>query len=352
MTRGFALAATCALFLGPGMALAQQDTASIVEEWARSAHAAAGSEPFTHWNAEGEIPPDCAICHAGAGFRDFHGLDGSAAGSVDAPVATGGVIDCDTCHAPGAMEISAVAFPSGVTLTPPAANGTCYTCHQGRQSGAGVARRLAGMDADTVNPELSFLNPHYAAAAATLHGAEAGGPFQYPGKDYLGRFAHVPAADQCSDCHSPHSLEVAGAPCAACHGTEDPRAVRVSTVDHDGDGDLAEGIAAEVGTLHAALLAAIQARARDVIGVPVAYAPASYPYFFNDTDGDGVAGEAEAVRDNAFRSWTPRLLAAAYNYQFVAKDPGGFAHNPRYLMQILIDSLEDLGAPVEDLGRP
>ena len=72
----------------------------------------------------------------------------------------------------------------------------------------------------------------------------------------------------------------------------------------------------------------------------------AYPYFFIDGDGDGAVTEGEAIYPNRFQSWTPRLLRAAYNYQFVAKDPGGYSHNPKYLIQLLYDSLENLGAQV------
>ena len=40
-------------------------------------------------------------------------------------------------------------------------------------------------------------------------------------------------------------------------------------------------------------------------------------------------------------------MRAAYNYQFVLKDPGAFAHNGNYAAQLLIDSLADLGAKVK-----
>ena len=64
-----------------------------------------------------------------------------------------------------------------------------------------------------------------------------------------------------------------------------------------------------------------------------------YPYFFND------AGEG-------FDTWTPKLLRAAYNYQYATKDPGGFAHNGLYILQLLYDSLNDLGATTPSMARP
>ena len=48
--------------------------------------------------------------------------------------------------------------------------------------------------------------------------------------------------------------------------------------------------------------------------------------------------------EKAYTEWTPRLLRAAYNYQYAQKDPGLFAHNPDYAAQFLYDSLEDLAA--------
>jgi hypothetical protein len=134
--------------------------------------------------------------------------------------------------------------------------------------------------------------------------------------------------------------------CAFCHdnGTE-PRDYRKSVPDYDGDGNTAEGIAGEVETLHEALYAAIQDYAANVSQVPILYA-SNYPYVFIDTNGNGQVDEGEATRSNAYNAFTPRLLQAIYNYQYVKKDPGAFAHNGRFIIQVLYDSLESLGTQV------
>ncbi len=343
---GIGIMASLAIMAGPSTAQeGGADVASIVAEWAKSAHGDATAAAFNHWNDEGEIPAACAICHAGAGFRDFYGLDGSAVAAVDAPVPVGGVIDCDTCHAEGVDAITEVRFPSGVAMTPLPQAATCMTCHHGRQSGAGIAASVEGMDEDAVNPEIRFQNPHYAAAAATLLGSEVAGLFEYPGQSYVARFEHVPAAQTCVGCHEPHTLEVREDTCATCHASAtNPREIRVNRVDFDGDGTGLTGIHQEVASLTEMLGAAILGYARDVVGAPMAYAPDSYPYFFNDLNANGSADEDEAARNNAYASWTPRLLKAAYNYQFVRKDPGSYAHNSRYTLQILHDSIADLSA--------
>ena len=46
-------------------------------------------------------------------------------------------------------------------------------------------------------------------------------------------------------------------------------------------------------------------------------------------------------------TWTPRLLKAAYNYQFIEQDKGAFAHNPHYALQLLYDSIESLAQAAE-----
>ena len=120
---------------------------------------------------------------------------------------------------------------------------------------------------------------------------------------------------------------------------EESQDALVAAGDFDGDGDTDEGIAGEVETVVEALYAALQDYAANTAGVGIEYNAHRYPYFFDE------AGERYAT-------WTPRLLRAAYNYQYAQKDPGGFAHNGKYLLQVLYDSLQDLGADVTGMVRP
>jgi hypothetical protein len=91
---------------------------------------------------------------------------------------------------------------------------------------------------------------------------------------------------------------------------------------------------------------AIRVYGAEKLGAPIAYNEAVYPYWFIDTNEDGTSDTAEAVFTNRYVLWSPRLLRAAYNYQFAHKDPGGFVHNPKYLIQAAYDSLSDLGQAV------
>lgn len=174
------------------------------------------------------------------------------------------------------------------------------------------------------------------------------GGFQYAGRSYAGRFAHVASASTCVSCHEAHSTQVQTEGCLSCHrGVDDIRAIRTRHADFDGDGQAHGGIRAEIMGLHESLYRAIQTYATQVSQAPIGYASRQFPYFFNDTDGDGRISGEEATTSNRYTSWTPRLLKAAYNYQFVAKDPGAYTHNPTYAMQLLYDSLESLSAQID-----
>jgi predicted S18 family serine protease len=128
----------------------------------------------------------------------------------------------------------------------------------------------------------------------------------------------------------------------------------VEAIDYNGNGDTTEPIADEIASFQDALLAAIQKYAVDKAGSAIAYSSAAYPYFFIDTNGNGTVDADEATSDNGYKAWTPNLLRAAYDYQYSVKDPGVFAHNADYIMQVLYDSIEAVGGPdaVKDFTRP
>ena len=129
--------------------------------------------------------------------------------------------------------------------------------------------------------------------------------------------------------------------CFTCHaGVESVEDIRMAAEDFDGDGDVTEGLAGEIATLSDALYAAMQAYAEaNPDTAPIVYDSHSYPYFFTDT-GD------------RYETWTPNLLKVAFNYQYAQKDPGNYAHNGTYFIQLLIDSIEAVGGDVGAYTRP
>jgi hypothetical protein len=317
--------------------------------WAGSGHADVEAEAFAHWDEDDppEVPVACAKCHSEGGYLDFLGLDGTAAGAVDNAAPIGTSVTCVTCHNEATAVMDSVVFPSGVEITGLGDESRCMQCHQGRASKLSVDGKIeaAGVaDLDTVSEDISFTNIHYHAAAATRAGGDAMGGYQYEGKTYDATFTHVEGYATCASCHDPHTLQVKVQECSACHAEADPKDYRMdgSLVDYDGDGDTNEGISYEVEGLRDLLYQAMQAYGTEVAGAAIGYDAHSYPYFFIDSNGNGVVDEDEAVRDNAFASWTARLSKAAYNYQVALKDPGGYAHGGKYIIQLLYDSIEDL----------
>jgi hypothetical protein len=324
------------------------------DAWVKSPHAKTDAEAFVHWNAEGKVPANCSTCHSTPGYIDFLGGDGTAAGKVEDDKPIGSVITCDACHDPVAAALTTVSFPSGVTVEGMGDSTRCMVCHQGRSSTVQVnaAIEKAGLTADQDKPskDLRFINIHYFAAAATIYGAEAQGGYQYEGKSYQRRFPHVEGYDTCAGCHNPHTLEVRLDECATCHKDvktrEDLRNIRMqgSLSDYDGDGDINEGIYSELEGMREALYAAIQKYAADVLKQPIVYSSSAYPYFFNDKNANGTLDEGEAAFDNAYASFTARLEKAAYNYQVASKDPGNYAHNAAYHIELMYDSIESLNS--------
>src|SRR5262249_25040291 len=180
------------------------------------------------------------------------------------------------------------------------------------------------------------------------YGTEAKVGYEYAGKSYAGRFAHVPTMSNCTNCHEPHGGALIVAKCIGCHEgartlADLPKIRMASQGDFDGNG-AAEGIGREVANLHRELYAAIQQYARNVGGVPIGFTFEDYPYWYRDTNGNGRIDEEEVKPDNKYTAYTPRLIQAIYNYSFVLRDPGAAYHNGTYTLQLLYDSLESLAA--------
>ncbi|KKM20635.1 hypothetical protein LCGC14_1643500 [marine sediment metagenome] len=317
-------------------------------KWETSAHADATAEAFTHWDEDTppEVSTSCAKCHSTPGFIDF-----IADGSVDSAAPIGTTVECEVCHTDietGALRVhTSVTFPSDILVEDLGPEALCMECHQGRSSGPDVDEEItdaAVADDDTISSSIGFKNVHYKAAAAVQFGTITKGGYEYSGNGYDARFAHVEGYNACKTCHDPHSLEVKIDDCNTCHtGITDPKNIRYygSFTDYDGDGNTTEGIYYEIPDFQTKLYAAILAYGTQV-GAPVAYDSHTYPYFFNDTNGNGEVDSSEANYGNGYRSFTGRLLKACYNYQFSLKDHGAYAHGGKYVIQLLYDSIEDL----------
>ena len=325
----------------------------ILDAWLSSPHADSTSEAFRHWDTEGEIPGTCAVCHSTMGVIDYLSTPTTTPGIIGHSVPNGTTVECAACHNGNAEALDKVLYPNGLSVSTPSNSAICAVCHQGRSSMDKVDASVIDLDEDTVDPEIAFINIHYAAAASTQQGGAVRGGYQYEDRIYAGPFAHVVGLDTCVSCHDPHKTEVALESCTSCHaGVTEFRAIRTTHLDILMSGDTTKGIGIVVEGLHKELEAAIMVYAKEVAGSPIAYSKDAYPYFFSDLNEDGTAGSVEAIFHNRYQSWTPRLVKADYNYQFVAKDSGAFAHNPHYVIQLMIDSIENISevAKIETTG--
>jgi len=360
------------------------------EKWLESPHADHTALPFNDWNdtATQMVPGNCSRCHTTTGYQSYVGLTGTQyATPADQPI--GQVITCDACHNDATAALTSVKFPSGTTVSDLGTEARCMMCHQGRESTTSVEAKITTAAPGTVDDAMTgvgFMNVHYLAAGATLYGDEALGAYEYadpakadplkyyaiqgttlqPRVQYDRKFTHVGSKDTCTECHDPHSTELkiaavqsgdtSGQGCAACHVNktgnpvatkDDLHDIRMAgtTADFDGNGQK-QGVYFEIAGMRSILLTALQDYTVAVFNKKIAYDANAYPYFFLDTDGDGVVDPTEAVSANKFPNWSARSLRAAYNYQFSVKDPGAYAHNAKYIIEILYDSIADLNLKV------
>lgn len=336
-----------------------------VADWASSAHSDKTAAAFNDWNDTNppQIPTTCARCHSTPGYLDFLGADGSTPGKVDKPAAIGTVITCTACHNDAAIALTQVTFPSGAVISGLGPEARCMVCHQGRESTVSVTSYISDTfkikDMDEVVKPISdtqgntvtfgFRNVHYFAAAGTLYGDEVKTGYEYPGKIYDIKNQHVESMDTCIACHNQHTLQIRIDKCGTCHDgvkTEaDLQNIREpsSAKDYNGNGNTTEGIALEIKGIQDILYASLQAYAKEVAGTPVAYDVNTYPYFFVAA-ADGTIAKDDKGNAIAYSAWTGRMLKAAYNYQVSYKDPGMFAHGPKYIIELLYDSIEDVNA--------
>lgn len=326
-------------------------------------HFDGSAEAWRHWDEDEEVQASCARCHSSTGLAKY-----VVSGTNEEPEPIANGMLCTTCHTgpPSLLQLPEVTFPSGDIVSMGDSSNLCMACHQGRASKKSVDSKISSGSGN-----YSFTNIHYFPTAAVLFGSEVHGGYEYSGKTYAGRQMYPNHDDRfvtCVQCHmgtkgvSPntgHNVQKPDqADCVDCHGQDvsqpnpgaDPSKFKFSGIrpagipDYDGDGDTSEAMKYEIIGLENVLYAQMQLRSKQ-IGAPLVYDSHSYPYFFKDTNGNGVVDPGEAIYPNAYK-FNAKLLKAAYNYQMSKKEPHGYIHNARYVAQLLVDSIGDLGGNV------
>src|SRR5581483_4822770 len=146
--------------------------------------------------------------------------------------------------------------------------------------------------------------------------------------------------------------------CTQCHGNviDIDQLTPAFRPEDDWDNDPATKPKQEVDVFAARLYAAIQAycAAKANSGSPpagasyCAYNGNAYPYWYKDTNKNGAV-DANETSPMKFDS---RSARAAFNYQYYQKEPGAWAHNNKYIVQILYDSIQSMGGDLTGLTRP
>jgi hypothetical protein len=349
---------------------------AINEQWFHGAHHPNIEGPLGTTTSRGKVvldipgPPNwgavdhgfdegCLRCHTSMGFAEV------APGYGDAVKTPGGKSDgfitCNACHdgvnypTPDNQRLrfsgSVVLYDyRGAPLAEVQAGNSavCVYCHQGREDGSRI-------DADIASGSPGFRNMHYLAAGATLYGMKG---YEYAGKTYAGEHTFHALAG-CAGCHMAldypiddvggHTFHVANgstentAFCAAsCHPSmnalDDPVDF-AHGADWDGNGGTVSAKDEVAYLLTVLLHNAIEAydSPDDADIMPNIEYSSSYPYF----------GPTDATQQ-----WDGVVAKAAFNWQFIYKDPGAYAHNSKYAVQLLRDSYNDLAYAQSLAGAP
>ncbi|MHB8765335.1 MAG: hypothetical protein ACYDA8_13530, partial [Deferrisomatales bacterium] len=300
----------------------------------------------------------CQRCHTTTGFRNFAADPAAYDPAGNQFTATGKqreLLYCWGCHtdnvggvrSPGRFTAD-YQDPQGAPASYPDAgvSNLCLPCHTGRRGGQAIkeAASVAGVD-------FSGFNSHYRAAGGVLY-RKLG--YEFDGQNY-----GDPAHFRHDTVGTPEATDAAGTPVDAGSGGRGvgghwagrpgpARNHRFLPYTFDDEGE-ATGVAPLCGACHqgpyanslasltvsrAGYEAALAALRGALAARGIHHGP-TYPYFFTT----GTA--ADQVPANAYRGWPDRAtLGAAFNYNLLHHEPGGFAHNRYYVKRLIFDSID------------
>ncbi|ADC64882.1 polyheme membrane-associated cytochrome c [Ferroglobus placidus DSM 10642] len=326
-------------------------------EWGKSAHgghllevkekdlSAAITEEiapaWAHYDFKQKDRQPCQNCHTSTGFRNFASNPENYNPANNTFLLVGKqkeLLYCWACHKvedrsfqlrnPGKFEkIASYSEPAERIAAVPdlgAAN-LCMVCHSGRSSGAAI--KAAG----NIKTHFGAFNSHYLAAGGVIFKLL---PYEFDGREYADYNPHESINDLCVACHMPKgshefkALKKEGdsivitayeETCKKCHGDE-------------------EELKATIEEREAQYKATLDYIQQLLANKGIYYDISAYPYFYpspNPQDGRGPP--------NAFKDWPDKnTLGAAYNLNLFAHEPGAFVHNPKYVKQVLYDTIDFL----------
>jgi len=262
---------------------------------------------------------------------------------------------CWGCHSnagkgilrtPGAITETyspATAGDPATTVSYPDISGsnTCMTCHLGRETGEVIKN---DQDADGVR---SFVNSHYLTAGGQLFGTTG---YEYDGASYANPsyFAH----DKVGSTSAPGTGT--NGPCAGCH-MQTPNSHSFLPVTKDTAGAITAITSTACASCHSGgyaltpegltteeeeYQAALEALKQTLNGKGI-YFYEAHPYFY-------TAPYVVGGTNTGFTNWAgvydlarwKDVMGAAFNYNLLFHDPGGYAHNRIYSKRLIRDSID------------
>lgn len=307
---------------------------AISAQWAASGHADTG-RPLNYAGGR----DGCQPCHSGNGFSQFltdnpftPEADAEADVEEGAPVQV--PMGCATCHTGAGKDMIELGIaPDGYV---PFADGDydagtgsalCISCHNGRRDVGALYEAAAAGD-------IPHDYPHYDAGA--LFSGEGG--MEYPEVSYASSEAHQ--SNGCTSCHMPETedgfvshdfgmeVEYIDATCGSCHK---------DATDFTVGGDLQARIDALLEELNTATLANVKETTGLDENIVIGSGHGTFPFSFADADGN-ILKDKEFSLDLVSKE----AFVAAYNYVLMSSDKSGGAHNPKYAISLLEESLAAL----------
>jgi len=346
-------------------------------QWAGSGHGDVNASPWAGRefktsgtagvNPATSVSTDCVRCHTTTGYINYvssNFLDIHAWGKASDK--TKEVLQCNACHdktydfgsqrsvgqvtafynysaaAPIGKRLVNVQFPDVKT------SNICAACHAGRESG----RTIQAIAPFANFSSQSFINSHYLSAGGTIFKTTG---YEFAALDYANPVAYV--HDQIGLTALGASLDGTQGPCVGCHmhstapGVFDRHTFLPVTKDAN---DTITSIASPVcDACHAFTPATLQgvkdgynaalqtlAKALKQRGYTFA---GGYPYFSNknwQTNHGATGGFGPGTGANT--------LGAAFNFNLLRHDFGGFAHNDFYAKRLIYDSIDWINNGVID----
>jgi hypothetical protein len=363
------------------------------KQWHASAHGDFNGEAWKHYDFKGASRQSCQRCHTTTGFSNYIANQAGYNPANNVFVAKDNqaeMLYCYGCHKMNAtgFTVARVAvenayLPAGpdntstITISGKGNSELCLNCHSGQIAGSQLAAKSVGLDLN--NTTFGSFNSHYLSAGMTIFQDNTGNGtagYQFAGKNYAKPVYY--AHDKIGTTAATHGTtqlwaDNTSGPCVGCHMTTPNSATdptvgkhrfRVFSYDNaDAITGITSATCVKCHEGNYALTVAGVTEAREAFETRIAllkgaldnagiyYAPASYPYFFNDSTLRASA--------NQYKTWTTaaatisaatgntisaaELIGVAFNLNYLNREPGAWAHNNIYSNRLLFDSLEKLG---------